>query len=434
MAAQGAPIKALAHAVQRFIEHHERATGSRTRKRRPVDLERYERRVEIVTANLAYAVLSPPDSGRLAVDTRQGEEGRSRYDNPALAPKVLRKFLWALFTAEMISWQNPEPTRGEKGSIAPSAWFAKKVEEFGVSLADFGRDPHEELIILTRRSEREFNPFSAPAAVKRERVNYRETSETTRLREQMRGLNNWLAAADITFCPDGGPAVDPYDRAQRRLFVVRQDQAERFDQSGRLFGGFWQQLKSHRRSHIRITGEEIATLDFSSMFTRLAYAGLKLQPPEGDLYAIPGLEGYRSGAKMAMNCFLFDQGSRRRGWPKEMGEGKGDDEEAADGLLPAAEYEARLPEGWSVSTTRKVILDRHPALVDAFGKGLGYRLMHQESQVLIAVLEELRGQGVVALGLHDGFLVARSKAGLVKAVMEGVTHSLTGQIIPVSIK
>jgi hypothetical protein len=77
-------------------------------------------------------------------------------------------------------------------------------------------------------------------------------------------------------------------------------QATRFDQGGRLYGGFWQNLKTERRRNIRINGEPVAVLDYGSMFTRLAYAEVGAVPPEGDLYVIPGLEGYRSGVKLAM--------------------------------------------------------------------------------------------------------------------------------------
>jgi hypothetical protein len=75
-------------------------------------------------------------------------------------------------------------------------------------------------------------------------------------------------------------------------------------------------LKSDRRRHIRIDGEPAVVLGYGSMFTRLAYAEIGAVPPEADLYAIPGLEGYRSGVKKAMNCFLFDSG-HRRSWPSE---------------------------------------------------------------------------------------------------------------------
>ena len=40
-----------------------------------------------------------------------------------------------------------------------------------------------------------------------------------------------------------------------------------------------------------------------------------------------GAEGYRSGIKLAMNCFLFDGGNRSI-WPEELGVGVGSDQDA----------------------------------------------------------------------------------------------------------
>jgi hypothetical protein len=250
----------------------------------------------------------------------------------------------------------------------------------------------------------------------------------------MRWINEWLAAADIAFVDDGQhPSVNARQRAQRRHFLLLPDQAEpRFDQSGRLFGGFWQTVRSSRRTNIRINGEPVATLDYGSMFTRLAYAELGEQPPEGDLYCIPGADGYRSGIKMAMNTLLFDT-RVRRSWPKEMGVGVGDDEAAAHGEVPAADFDARLPEGWTVKTTKAAILARHPPFIHAFGRGLGYSLMHRESEVLLAVLDELMSRGIVGLGLHDGLLVAQSRAEAVKQVMEAKAREVTGISIPVTL-
>src|SRR5208282_6029191 len=117
------------------------------------------------------------------------------------------------------------------------------------------------------------------------------------------------------------------------------------DRGGRLFGdGFWLTLASGRRAYIRIDGEVVADLDFSSMFARLAYAHLGIEAPSGDLYAIPGLESYRSGVKLAFNILLFDGKGQRRKWPEVMGIGVGTDAEAkrdpssraaqCDGLCP----------------------------------------------------------------------------------------------------
>lgn len=432
---KGEPLRRLVDRTIAFVKHHEDVTGARQRARRPEDEVRHRRLVEVVTANLAYAVLHPPETGRIAIDTRQGERGRSRYDNPAVTPKTLRTLTNHLFDLGMMDSWRSDAMRGEKNNIAPTGWFKDKVQEFGVTLSDFDRDLDQELIFLNRTTRGAYDPFAATqAAKKRQRVSYRETAQTTAMRQQMRELNAWLASADIAFVDDGGPLVDPYDRLMRRNFVIRDGQEERFDQSGRLFGGFWQTLKSERRRGISINGEPVVVLDYASMFTRLAYAELKVPPPPGDLYAIPGLEGYRSGAKMVLNCFLFDTSNSRKSWPVGLGVGVGDDDAAANGEVPAAEYQARLPAGWTVTKTKRAILAHHPALADAFGRGLGYRLMYRESEVLLAVLEDLRVRGIVGLGLHDGLLVPASWAEEARQVMEDVAEELTGYRLLVTLK
>jgi hypothetical protein len=90
---------------------------------------------------------------------------------------------------------------------------------------------------------------------------------------------------------------------------------------------------------------------------------------------------------------------------------------ALSGSSEAARCDARLPLGWSVRRTRKAILAMHPALKAAWGRHLGYSLMYKESEVLVAVLETLMERNIPALGLHDGLLVAQSKAEEASAVM-----------------
>jgi len=138
---------------------------------------------------------------------------------------------------------------------------------------------------------------------------------------------------------------------------------------------------------------------------------------------------------MAMNCFLFDEANTRRKWPKELGRGVGDDHDAAsDPGGEAASYTARLPAGWTVRMTKAAILAKHPALSGAWGKGLGYRLMNLESDILVDVLLDLKSQGIPALGLHDGLMVQASRRNEARKAMEDASLRKVGVIIPVGDK
>jgi hypothetical protein len=252
------------------------------------------------------------------------------------------------------------------------------------------------------------------------------------------GLVDRKRLADIDFVQDGlQPHIDPHERGLKRRFVLlKADKKPRWDRGGRLFGeGFWINLESSRRSGIRIEGERVADLDHSSMFARLAYAHVGAVAPSGDLYAIPGLEGYRSGVKLAFNVFLFDGKGLREEWPKaETGIGLGTDADAK-GNPEAARFDGLLPTGWSnPQRLRKAILEKHPALGKAFGRRLGYGLMFTESRVLMAVLAELMRRGIVALPLHDGLLCARSRKEEAAEVMRRKAIEVTGAAIPVEEK
>ncbi len=256
LVAKGKPLKKLVDKTIKFVDHDEQCSERRQRKRTQAARELHERQIEGLVANLAYAVLIPPETGRLAINTRNEASGLTRYDCRAFAPKTLRASIGRLYMLEVIDWQRPKTMRGEKASIAPTEWFARKVREHAVTLADFGRDEEEELIILNLKTRGVFDAFaSEKPATTSERVNYSSSRKVDALRVRMRQINRHLVNADISFIEDGGPLVDPYDRSMRRMFVMRGGKEKpKFDQSGRLYGGFWQYLKSERRKCIRING------------------------------------------------------------------------------------------------------------------------------------------------------------------------------------
>jgi hypothetical protein len=431
MIAKGDALCRLVGATLADIDRFEQAHHLRVRARRPADRESREDLVHALVVNLAHASLSPPPrTGRLAVRAGNAAKGVGRYDNPAFG-KGVRPLLDQMHEMGLLDFRLPVAMRGEVYSLAPTAEFASRIRALGITLADFGHDEREEVLILTRR----VGPRSVRGT---ERINYRETSETKALGDAVRRVNAFLAGADIEFIDDGlSPHVDPHDRLLKRRFVLPLGEyAERFDLGGRLFGGFWSNLASSRRRGIRIEGEQIADLDYSSMFARVAYAHIGAVPPSRDLYAIPGLEAYRSGVKLAFKVFLFDRKGSRRKWTTkdEMGVGVGTDADAqtAEPNSEAARFEGLLPAGWeSTALLRKAILDKHPALGKAFGRRLGYGLMFTESRVLMAVLEELMQRGIVALPLHDGLLCAQSRKEVAAEVMRTKAAEITGATIPV---
>jgi len=429
--AKPGPLKMLVDSVIHSVDHHERHVGTRKRARREQDHQHHIQRIEAIVCNLAHAVLLAPPGGRIAVPLGHGDKGQSRYSSLVIG-KLFSPTLSMMWDLDFLEMHCPGVIRGEVSSIEVSNWFARKVKEANVSLADFDRREDEEIIILSRNRRRS---TGSDRTIQREPIDYADTAETQKYRADTKRLNAFLKNAQIDFLDDDlEPRIDPFDRTLRRRFMIFSNQKERFDQGGRLFGGFWQNLKSERRRNIRIGGEPVTILDYSSMFTRLAYAELGALPPDGDLYSIPGFENYRSGIKFAMNCFLFD-GGPRRAWPRELGLGIGDDLTAEiDSDPEAAGCQARLPSGATVTSTKEAILGIHPILEKAWSRRLGYRLMFRESEIMMSVLTELASRNVPALGLHDGLIVPVSGRELAMHVMATCATELTGVEFPVADK
>jgi hypothetical protein len=53
---------------------------------------------------------------------------------------------------------------------------------------------------------------------------------------------------------------------------------------------------------------------------------------------------------------------------------------------------------------------------------------------MIDVLERLRAEGIVALPIHDGLLVARNRTQEARRAMEEVSRVVCGFVLPVSVE
>src|SRR5690606_28526722 len=144
---------------------------------------------------------------------------------------------------------------------------------------------------------------------------------------------------------------------------------------------------------------------FSQSAVRQAYAQVGHPVPDGDLYEVPGLQGYRVETKQILNALLARETPATR-FPKYT--------------------RGRLPRSWKFSRVLEHIKQGHPPLVPLFGAGLGLRFMYQESEVMVRVLLTLIDRGVVALPVHDCILVPRSAAYLTKEVMEQAFSDVVG--------
>ena len=117
-------------------------------------------------------------------------------------------------------------------------------------------------------------------------------------------INPWIRNADLNYMVPLHEKDDHnYDldcRLLKRYFTRGS-----FKSGGRLFGGFWQQMKKVHRENLLIDGDEIVSLDYSQMSPKILHGYCSLVPELEDCYLIEGYENYRKGIKKVFNAMTF---------------------------------------------------------------------------------------------------------------------------------
>jgi hypothetical protein len=190
-----------------------------------------------------------------------------------------------------------------------------------------------------------------------------------------------------------------------------------FDQGGRFYGGWWQNIPSAWRGLIVMDPFNTPTLefDYSGLHVKLLYAK-EGQHYEGDPYTIEGLPQYsRPILKLvllvALNASNIDEAAhaiRQR--------------INRDGLKWDEEQDMEIDV--LIQTFRHF----HEELNQAryFFSGYGVRLQYLDSQIAEYVMVEAMKEGIVILPVHDSFIFAEPFKDKVVKLMDTGYERLTG--------
>lgn len=405
----------VAEAV-RWIENFEHARRLRKLARSARNQASFEATVTAVICDLVVHALSG-HAGRVAITlSNQQLSRKSRYRPPALN-EGLRNVLDVMARPELAlvdmvkGWHDLDPRpyreRYRQTTIIAGPVLRSWIERENLSLTDCGRDEAEEVILLKGMKPKRGEEAPSYVEPRAPLIEYDDNSPdhpSRRVRADMRRINSWIAPADLALA-EPIPGVDASQRRLRRHFTQGS-----FESGGRLFGGFWQNIRRELRSRLRINGEPVVTLDYQAMFINLAYARMGVQPV-GDPYMIPGWEAYRPGVKKVMAATLFHY--------------------RPTGRVPQGTRKL-LSAGAPLEVLMHAIMGHHRPIRDFLCFDFGHSLMFDESEIMVAALLCLRDHGVVGLPLHDALCVAASDREPARRVMVEVYRDRTGQTIEVS--
>lgn len=392
------------------IERREIRLGVRKRTRRANDRERFRLALEALVCNLLIVQLCSPRAVLSIPRAHNSMWGKSRYRDDVYGQHFLSAvdLLCSLRFAQRKSqgYRFSKAAR-QPTTIVPTAKFNKVFANRKMGWAAFSQASAREPLIL--KASKDAEGLSRP-------IEYGETKRTAYLRQELIRINEWLRNAPLTVVTlrdhapldEMGQPIELYRRELRRIFNNRS-----WQEGGRLFGGFWMTMERAQRFNlIRIASEPVVNVDFSALFPRLAYVHTKTKEPQRDLYDITGDGSCRDGWKKLFNALLFTNRPLKQ-WPKETRE--------------------LFPDELSLRDAISAIKEGHAPIINQFERGIGFRFMKIESDMLLTILASLFRKGIVALPLHDSVLVARSKGRAAKAVMEKVYKQTTGRQATVKI-
>ncbi len=222
---------------------------------------------------------------------------------------------------------------------------------------------------------------------------YRDTRATEAMRRTLDEINCAVATAHVE-PPATGPIV--------RIFNDDWRKGGRFYALGE---GTWQTMRGEARRRLKIDGHPVVELDFRSMHPALLYAEAGAPMP-ADCYALPPWP--RPLVKLALlvllNATTEISAQRAIAWAGEM----------ADIARPGTQ--AAFREAAAIVTNLKRL---HAPIARHFGRDVGMRLMAKDAAIAESVMAMMLAQGIVALPIHDSFLVAAPhKTALETAMIE----------------
>ena len=269
--------------------------------------------------------------------------------------------------------------------------------------------PGTECIVLRDKDEH---------GVKRD-IEYDDTTETIRMREQLCPYNTLIAASDIDLSNEGHKLLKLIPRDQvahvdfTRIFTRRVFNEKAWNKGGRFYGPWWQSLPKALRKYIRINGNKTVELDFSGFHLACLYhlRGVDYWRVDGkDPYLLPGYpQSYllREILKIVLLTAINAENMVQ----------------AVSGVNNHLR-ENKIHREWMRTNkykAKELILafkNRHQPIGDLFFSGAGLDLQFMDSKVTEAIFNWSVENRTPVLGIHDSFIVEENRVHELWKLME----------------
>ena len=227
-------------------------------------------------------------------------------------------------------------------------------------------------------------------------VDYEEDAFTEKARNNLRIINqcfikHWvdlrildkdvLALQERLFDNTEKQPIDLTKRTLVRIFTNNS-----FEEGGRFYRGWWQNIPSEYRPYITIDSKATSEHDYSQLNPNMIYSAYNKELGSEDAYSRVAGDDHRDVVKQAFNA-MFQASTTLDRKP--------------DGI--------ELDEiGMSWRELKEAILDAHKPIKDYFFRGLGNRLQFEDSCIAESVMLQFAKMDAPALPIHDSFIMHHS--------------------------
>lgn len=175
----------------------------------------------------------------------------------------------------------------------------------------------------------------------------------------------------------------------RRIFAKG-----RLDRGGRFYGAWWEHIPKNFRRYVTINGQPTVEVDFKEIHPRLLYALAGVAPPD-DLYDL-GIRDPNIPYDATKGHY-----KKQRDIIKKFINALINDERGVHRLSDTRSKTLGLTHDELI----ELVFERHPIIRTVLNTDTGLHLQFLDSQIAEVVMLDLKSQGIVALPVHDSFLV-----------------------------
>ncbi len=296
---------------------------------------------------------------------------------------------------------------GRSTRISGTDKLWNELDALEVSASDISHAEESETIILRKN-------IKTKRGMQKLAVDYTDNRKTCRMRQQLKQINHTLSSqfvgTELTdreftemqreLCNTGKnyEVIDLGQKYLRRIF------SEDFKHGGRFYGGWWQQIGSKWRRYIKINGNRTVEMDFSRLHPTLIYKKANIPMPD-DPYAItPDTDAVKH---------IFNA------------------------LLNAKDRRIQKIDRYSHSEWRllvEAVIEAHAPVRKYFYKGYGLKLQYLDAQMAAYILLACSAAGIVAIPIHDSFIVEEQHTDKLKQLMNEASLKFSGAEIGIKIK